>query len=102
MINMKMPKEVNKYCPKCKKYTKQKVSQVKSGKKRGALKAGARRFAAKTCGYTGFPRPKPEKSKKWGVKLTKKVDLRFKCAECGKMIAAKKGFRIKKLELGVQ
>jgi large subunit ribosomal protein L44e len=95
---MKMPKEITTYCPKCKKHTKHKVTLVKTGKKRGALKAGARRFAAKIKGYTGFPRPKPEKSKKWGVKLTKKVDLRYKCAVCGKMVARKKGFRIKKLE----
>jgi len=95
---MKMPKEVSMYCPKCKKHTKHKVTQVKTGKKRGALKAGARRFDAKIKGYTGFPRPKPEKSKKWGVKLTKKVDLRYKCAVCGKMTACRKGFRIKKLD----
>lgn len=96
---MKMTKETNRYCPKCKKYTTHKISIVKSGKKRGALKAGARRYAAKIAGYGGFPRPKPEKSKKWGVKLTKKVDIRYKCTECGKMTARKKGFRIKKLEL---
>ena len=95
---MKMPKEIKKYCPKCKKSTAHKILQVKSGKKRGALKAGARRYAAKIVGYTGFPRPKPEKSKKWGVKLTKKVDLRYKCIVCGKMVARKQGFRVKKLE----
>ncbi|MHA1872586.1 MAG: hypothetical protein ACTSVB_00620, partial [Candidatus Heimdallarchaeaceae archaeon] len=50
-------------------------------------------------GYTGFPRPKPENSKKWGVKLTKKLDLRYKCSVCGKMTIRKKGFRVKKLEL---
>ena len=99
---MKMPKEVSRYCPYDRKQTKQKVIIVKSGKRRGALKAGARRFAAKTVGYTGFPRPKPEKSKKWGVKLTKKVDLRFKCTVCGKMNMQKSGFRIKKLELGAE
>lgn len=97
-----MPKEIKKYCPKCRKSTLHKVTQVKTGKKRGALKAGARRYAAKTVGYTGFPRPKPEKSKKWGVKLTKKVDLRYKCAVCGKMVARKQGFRIKKLEFGAK
>jgi large subunit ribosomal protein L44e len=96
---MKMPKEINRYCPKCNKKTPQKVSQVKSGKKRGAMKLGARRYASKIKGYTGFPRPKPEHSKKWGVKLTKKVDLRYKCTVCGKMTAIKKGFRVKKFEL---
>lgn len=96
---MKLPKEIKRYCPKCKKNTKQKISQVKSGKVRGALKLGARRFASKTKGYGGFPRPKPEKSKKWGVKLTKKLDLRYKCSECGKMTIRKQGFRAKKFEM---
>ena len=97
---MKIPKEINRYCPKCKKQTKQKVTQVKTGKKRGALKQGARRFASKTSGYTGFPRPKPEHSKKWGVKLTKKADIRYKCSVCSKMTIRKQGFRVKKLEIG--
>ena len=96
---MKIPKEINRYCPKCKKVTKHKLVQVKSGKKRGKLTIGARRYERKIEGYTGFPRPKPENSKKWGVKLTKKVDLRYKCEECGKMHMRKKGFRAKKLEM---
>jgi large subunit ribosomal protein L44e len=96
---MKMPKEITRYCPHCRKHTKQKIFQVKSGKRRGALKAGARRYAAKISGYTGFPRPKPEKSKKWGVKLTKRVDLRYKCSVCGKMSVRRSSFRIKKLEM---
>lgn len=96
---MKTPTEVSRYCPKCKKQTKHKIVQVKSSKKRGALKIGARRFDRKTKGYTGFPRPKPENSKKWGVKLTKKLDLRYKCSECGKMTIRKKGLRLKKFEM---
>ncbi len=96
---MDMPKEVNRYCPKCNKKTKQTVIQVKTGRKRGALTKGARRFESKKKGYGGFPRPKPEKSKKWGVKLTKKLDLRYKCNECGKMNVRKKGFRAKKFQL---
>ena len=96
---MKMPKEIRRYCPTCRKHTLHKVIQVKTGKKRGKLKIGARRYESKIKGYGGFPRPKPEKSKKWGVKLTKKVDLRYKCAECGKMHIRKEGFRVKKIEM---
>ncbi len=98
---MKMPKEVNRYCPKCKKKTKQKVIQVKSHKTRATLKKGQRRHERRSgiSGYGGYPRPKPEKSKKWGVKLTKKLDLRYKCSECGKMTIRKQGFRVKKLEM---
>jgi len=98
---MKMPKEVNRFCPKCNKVTKQKVVQVKSSKKRGALKLGSRRHERRSgvSGYGGYPRPKPENCKRWGIKLTKKVDLRYKCSECGKMTVRKQGFRSKKLEL---
>lgn len=95
---VKVPKETKRYCPKCKKATMHKVSQVKSGKKRGTLTQGARRFKRKTAGYTGFPRPKPEKSKRFGVKLTKKVLLLYTCKTCKKSMQKKQGFRAKKIE----
>ena len=96
---MKMPKEVQKYCPKCKKKTKHKVIVVKPTKKRGALSKGARRFDKKIKGCGGFPRPKPENSSKWGVKITKKVDIRYECTVCKRKTPISSGFRIKKLEL---
>ena len=95
---VKIPKETKRYCPKCRKSTLHKVTQVKSGKKRGTLTQGARRFKKKTAGYTGFPRPKPEKGKRFGVKLTKKVALLYTCKECKKSFPKKQGFRAKKVE----
>ena len=95
---MKIPKVINKYCPKCGKVTPHEVIRVKSSKKRGSLSKGARIFKEKLKGYGGFPRPKPEKSKRYGVKATKKVDIRLKCKECGYEIPMK-GFRTKKLEI---
>ncbi len=93
-----MPKKVNKYCPKCNKVTPHKVIQVKSTKKRGTLTLGQRRFKEKIKGYGGFPRPKPENSQKWGVKQTKKLDLRFECEVCGYKVPIKEGFRARKIE----
>jgi large subunit ribosomal protein L44e len=95
---MKLPKETNRYCPKCKKLTAHKISQVKGGRKRGALTHGARRFTRKTQGYGGFPRPKPEKSSRFGIKTTKKIALMYTCKTCKKSTLKKSGFRAKKIE----
>ena len=97
---MIMPKKVKRYCPKCKAHTEHKVTKVKGTRKRATLKKGQRRHErrAGVSGYGGYPRPKPEHSKRWSVKMTKKVDLRYKCDKCGKSTARKEGFRIKKLE----
>jgi large subunit ribosomal protein L44e len=96
---MKIPKKKKKFCPKCKKYTEHKVSVVKSGRKRGAMKEGQRRFKAKMAGYGGYPRPKPEKGTKYGAKTTKKIDIRYKCSVCGKEQTPKKGKRMKKVDM---
>lgn len=92
---MKRPKEGMRYCPYCNKHTLHKVIVVKSGKKRGELTLGQRRYKRKTKGYRGFPRPKP----KGGAKMSKKIDLRFKCTVCNKMHTQKRGIRTKKFEL---
>jgi len=39
-------------------------------------------------GYGDFPRPKPEKSSRHNVKTTKKINLQYKCTECGKISTA--------------
>jgi len=95
---MKMPKEKNRYCPKCKKRTPHKITQTKGGGKRNALNEGTRRFEAKRKGYGSFPRKKPENCKRWGVKQTKKMDLRYTCKACKKTSVCSEGFRAKKIE----
>ena len=49
---MNMPKEIRRYCPKCKKHTLQKVSLYKAGKRRGSA-IGERRHAEDKKGYGG-------------------------------------------------
>ncbi|HDN90952.1 MAG TPA: 50S ribosomal protein L44e [Candidatus Aenigmarchaeota archaeon] len=85
---MKKPREVRRYCKYCKKHTLHKVIQVKGSKKRGALKESSRKFKEIMKGYGGFPRPKPEKSSRHNVKTTKKINLQYKCTECGKISTA--------------
>jgi len=90
---MKFPKIVKTYCPTCKRHTQHEVEIVKK-KPRGKLTKGERAFQRKLAGYGSFPRPKPS-----GEKPTKKLDLRYKCKECGKKHTKGKGFRVKKFEL---
>ena len=86
---MKMPKEKRTYCPHCKKHT---MHEVHTSKKRKAseLKWGQRQFRRVTAGYRGYPRPLPGGNKPvkrplpGGNKPVKKLDLRYKCKECGK------------------
>jgi len=90
---LKMPKKVRIFCPFCRKHTEHSVEQVKK-KPRGKLRQGERRFRRKLEGYGSFPRPKPDYEK-----ATKKLDLRYKCKECGKKHMKGRGFRVKKFEL---
>ena len=77
---MKMPKEKRTYCPHCKKHT---MHEVHTSKKRKAseLKWGQRQFRRVTAGN----------------KPVKKLDLRYKCKECGKS-HIRKSFRVGKPE----
>jgi len=90
---MKVPKTQRIYCPFCKKHTEHTVERDKK-KPRRKMAEGQRRFTRKLKGYGSFPRSKPDYEKP-----TKKLDLRYKCKECGKKHTKGKGFRSKKFEL---
>jgi large subunit ribosomal protein L44e len=90
---MKMPRNIETYCPFCKKHNQHEVERVKK-KKASELKWGQRRFRRATSGYGGFPRPKPEGREK----PTKRVALRYRCKVC-KKAHQKQCFRAKKFEL---
>lgn len=91
---MKIPKTQNHYCPKCKKHTLHIVRRIGTGKKRRKFSQGERRVDRLKRGFGSFPRPKPKNR----GKLVTKLDLRYKCKECGKEQTIGKGFRIKKFE----
>lgn len=98
---MKIPKQIKRFCPSCRKHTLQLVAQNKSGRKRGAMTQGERRHRRRggISGYGGFPQPKPEKSSRHRIKTSKKIDIRFECQICKKKNTLKKTFRARKFEI---
>jgi len=91
--NMRMPKEIATYCPKCKAHQAHTVSLYKAGKRR-ALAKGERHHKREKSGYGG---QKYALQKKFS-KTTKKQTLKFKCKICG-YTQQKKGMRLKKLTI---
>ncbi len=102
---MKIPKEMKRHCPFCKKHTIHTVSQAKrkaKGSKRplgkgSKIRTKLRGFWKGTGNLGKYS--KPPKPKMVGKKLTKKTDFRYTCRECKKTHAQKKGIRAKKVEL---
>ena len=92
---MKMPKDQKKFCNYCKKHTPHTVKRESTGRKRRELARGQRRFRRKEKGFGSFPKSNPKDR----AKPTKKLDLRYKCKECGKIHTIGKGFRAKKFEI---
>lgn len=90
---MNIPKEIRRYCPKCKTHTTQKISIYKAGKRRGSA-IGERRHAEDKKGYGGQKFPKLAKP----AKVTKKITPMLTCNVCKKKFN-KYGIRIKKFEL---
>lgn len=92
-LHMNIPKEIMRYCPKCNKHTKQKVTNYKAGKRRGSA-IGERRHAEDKKGYGGQKFPKLAKP----AKTTKKFTALLTCTECKKKFN-KEGIRVRKVEL---
>ena len=92
---MEMPKTQKKYCPHCRKHTVHTVRRIGVGKVKRRMAQGQRRFKRKMKGFGSFPRPNPNGR----AKPTRKLDLRYKCKECGKEHTIGKGFRAKKFEI---
>jgi large subunit ribosomal protein L44e len=90
---MKMQKEMNKFCPKCKKHTIQSVAIYKKGKDRKTAQ-GARRHAEDKKGYGGQKFPELKRT----AKTTKKITLRYTCKNCQRK-TMKEGMRMRKLEI---
>ena len=90
---MNIPKEIMKFCSKCNKNTKQKISIYKAGKRRGSA-IGERRHDEDKKGYGGQKFPKLAKP----AKTTKKITPVLTCMVCKKK-TSKFGIRIRKFEL---
>ena len=96
---MKIPKTTVRYCPYCKKKTKQKIKLVSTGGKRGTLTRGSISRAKKRglgvgIGNKGKWGSKPAVSKfKRKTKTTKKTNIMYTCEICKKSKYQKKGKR---------
>ena len=104
---MKIPKTVKRLCVHCKKHTEHKVhnqsfrglgkthTNSKWSKTR-VLQRGQRRG---TGNLGRFSKGALSKWKRYGVKGTKKTDLRYTCTICKKISVQREGMRTKKVEL---
>ena len=90
---MNIPKTQKKYCIFCKKHTEHIVEEAKRRPRKQASRS-QRRFMRKLKGYGSFPRENP----KGREKPTRKIDIRYKCKDCGKRYSIGEGYRIKKIE----
>ena len=101
---MKMPKNIKRLCPYCRKHTEHKITQSKSRTPGSARPLG--RYAKKRAEFgkgtgnlgTHGSKPPLNKWKLTGAKTTKKSDFRYECKECKKAHVQKKGFRAKRFE----
>lgn len=102
---MKVPKQVRRHCPKCKKHTQQKVT-VNKARGRSSTHPMSRgsnmriRSRGERRGYGNLGKySKPPKPKMTGKKLSKKTDFRYTCPECNRTFTQGSGIRTKKVEL---
>ncbi|ALU11542.1 50S ribosomal protein L44 [Ignicoccus islandicus DSM 13165] len=90
---MKVPKEINRYCPRCKTHTPHSVTVYKHGKRR-ALAQGERRYRRKQEGYGSQRKPEQKRF----AKVTKNQVVKLRCKNCGYTLMFNYG-RLKKFEL---
>ena len=105
---MKLPKETNRYCPTCRKHTKQTVAAAKQ-KARSATRPLSRGSKARAklrgllsgLGNKGKWGSKPAVQKwKRKTKVTRRVGILYKCSECGKAKGISKAIRSGRIEIG--
>lgn len=101
---MKIPKQIKRLCPFCRKHTTHKVTQAKKRTRGTArpLSRGSKVRIHKRSQDMGIGNhgrySKPPKPKMTGKKQTKKTDFRYECSVCKKQHVQKKGIRAKKVE----
>ncbi len=101
---MKLPRQINRFCPTCRKHTPQKVLIAKKRTRGTAhpLSRGSkfrihkRGWDVGTGNHGRYSRP--PKPKMTGKKQSKKTDIRYECSVCKKQSVQNKGLRTKKVE----
>jgi len=105
---MKFPKEVNRYCPYCKKHTIQVIATAKQ-KSRSSAHPLSRGSSVRTAargqgvGFGNFGRygSKPAiKSWKRKTKITRRITVTYTCKVCKKTKMIAKAIRSGRIEIG--
>ena len=104
---MKLPKEMNRYCPYCKKHTEQIVSTAKQ-RSRSATHPMSRGSASRESmrglrgGYGNMGRRSRKGPKDWKakVKTTKRITIMYTCKVCKKAKGIKKALRLSRVVIG--
>jgi large subunit ribosomal protein L44e len=91
VVEVNVPKEIRKYCPRCKKHEIHTVTLYKAGKRR-ALAKGERHHEREKKGYGG----QKYSLQREFAKTTKKQTLKLKCKVCG-YTRHRDGIRLRKL-----
>ncbi|MDR5671800.1 Ribosomal protein L44E [Halalkaliarchaeum sp. AArc-CO] len=91
---MQIPRRFNTYCPFCNGHREHEVEKVRTGRSTGMKKVQDRQRKRQTAtiGNTGKFSKVPG-----GDKPTKKVDLTYRCSDCGKA-HNREGWRAGRLE----
>jgi ribosomal protein L44E len=105
---MKLPKETNRYCKKCRKHTKHKVGTAKQKSRgatrplsRGSMMRAEARGVRSGSGSHGKWGSKPPVAKwKRKTKTTKRITIEYKCSECKKTSQISKAIRAGRIEIG--
>ena len=103
---MKLPKEMNRYCPYCKKHTSQIVSTAKQ-RARSATHPMSRGSPSRIklrslqgIGNWGKRSKKGAKDWKAKVKTTKRISVMYTCKTCKKSKGIKKALRVSRIVIG--
>lgn len=104
---MKLPKELKRYCPYCRKHTTHKVETAKQRSRssthplsRGSRSREISRGLIKGFGNKGRRSRKSPKDWKRKSKTTRRIVINYRCNECKKVKGIKKAIRAGRIEIG--
>ncbi len=104
---MKLPKQVSRYCPYCRKHTLQIVATAKQKSRSSAhplSRWGPSRVKARglRVGYGNLGRFSKPAVKSWKrkTKITKRIVIVYKCKECERMKGISSAIRSSRIEIG--
>ena len=104
---MKLPKDINRYCPYCRKHTKQTLAVAKQKARSSAhpLSRGSKvrqQYRGLRVGYGNQGKFSKKGAKDWKrkTKATKRLTILYKCSTCGKIKGTSSAYRVSRIEIG--